>query len=285
MLRLNATLAGAALLLGSMIHQAAAQAPGLGASIELVDPKVFRVCADPGNMPFSDKAAEGFENKIADLFAQQLGKTVSYVWFPQVIGFARNTLNAFRCDVVMGIAENAELMQNTNPYYHSAYVIAFKPGTGLDGITTLEDSRLADKHIGIVGGTPPANRMAADGLMRNAKPYPMALADQGDAPAKSMIDDLVAGRIDAAVIWGPLGGYFAKHAGVPITVVPLLHEPGPVPMDFRITMGVRRSDQAWKRQLNQLIERNQPEINRILTDYGVPLLDNQKNVITVSAPG
>ncbi len=248
-------------------------------------PKCFASAPIPETCPSPTRQTQGFENKIADLFARQLGKTVSYVWFPQVIGFARNTLNAFRCDVVMGVAENAELMQNTNPYYHSAYVIAFKPGTGLDGVTTLEDSRLAGKHIGIVAGTPPANRMAANGLMRDAKPYPMSLADQGDAPAKSMMDDLVAGRIDAAVMWGPLAGYFAKHAGVPVTVVPLLHEPGPIPMDFRITMGVRMSDQAWKRQLNQLIERNQQEINRILTDYGVPLLDNQKNVISVSAPG
>lgn len=280
----GAALAGALLLCGAAQH-AQAQAPGLGASVELVDPKVFRVCADPGNLPFSDKDGAGFENKIAELFAQQLGKTVSYVWFPQVIGFARNTLNAFRCDVVMGEGEGAEAMQNTNPYYHSAYAIAFKPGAGLDGVTTLEDSRLAGKHLGIAAGTPPANRMIADGLMQDAKPYPMSLADQsGDAPAKMMMDDLVAGRIDAAVLWGPLAGYFAKHAGVAITVVPLVHEPGPIPMDFRITMAVRYSDQAWKRQLNELIDRNQQQINQILTDYGVPLLDNQKNVIAVSAP-
>ncbi len=282
----KATLVAALLLLVSTVaHQAAAQAPGLGASVELVDPKVFRVCADPNNLPLSNKEGQGFENKIAELFAQQLGKSISYVWFPQVIGFFRNTLNVFRCDVVMGVPEGSDLVQNTNPYYHSAYVLAFRPNTGLDGVTTLEDKRLQGKRIGIVGGTPPATLMAVDGLMARAKPYPMSLADQGDAPVKAMISDLVSDQIDAAVLWGPLAGFYIKQAGTPITVVPLLQEPGPIPMDFRITMGVRHSDQAWKRQLNQLIQANQDAINKILADYGVPLLNNQKEPIKVDAAG
>ena len=278
--------AAALMLFGFAAHHVQAQAPGLGASAELVDPKVFRVCADPNNMPLSNQQGQGFENKIADLFAQQLGKPVSYVWFPQVIGFARNTLNVFRCDVVMGVAEGSDLMQNTNPYYRSVYALAVRPGTGLDGVTTLDDKRLIGKRIGVVAKTPPATIMAMNGLMSTAKPYILALSSQeSDAPAKQMMDDLAAGRIDAAVLWGPLAGYYARHEPVSIKVVPLLHEPGPIPMDFSITMGVRYSDQAWKRQLNQLIAKNQAKINQILDEYGVPLLNNQNQLITVSAPG
>ncbi len=279
-------LAAALVVFGFAAQRARAQTPGLGASIELVDPKVFRVCADPNNMPLSDQHGQGFENKIADLFAKQLGKSVSYVWFPQVIGFARNTLNVFRCDVVMGVAEGSDLMQNTNPYYRSVYALAIRPGAGLDGVTSLEDKQLVGKRIGVVARTPPATIMAMNGLMSTAKPYILALSSQeADAPAKQMMDDLAAGRIDAAVLWGPLAGYYARHEPVSIKVVPLLHEPGPIPMDFSVTMGVRYSDQAWKRQLNKLIVKNQDEINRILEEYGVPLLNNQRQLITASAPG
>lgn len=278
--------AAAVLLFCFAAQHARAQAPGLGASIELVDPKVFRVCADPNNMPFSNQQGQGFENKIADLFAQQLGKSVGYVWYPQVIGFARNTLNVFRCDVVMGIAENSDLMQNTNPYYRSVYTLAIRPGTGLDGVATLEDKRLIGKRIGVVAKTPPSTIMAMNGLMSSARSYILALSSkESDSAAKQMMDDLAAGRLDAAVLWGPMAGYYAKHEPVPIKVIPLLHEPGPVPMDFSITLGVRYSDQAWKRQLNQLVAKNQERINQILEEYGVPLVNNQGQLITVSAPG
>ena len=127
---------GLALLIAG---QAAAQAPGLGASVELVDPKVFRVCADPRNLPFSDEAGEGFENRLAELFARKLGEPASYTYFPQVIGFVRNTLNALRCDVIMGVAVGDDLVQTTNPYYHTTYALVFKPGSGFDGIESLED--------------------------------------------------------------------------------------------------------------------------------------------------
>ncbi len=252
-----------------------AQAPGLGASAELVDPKALRVCADPRNLPFSDQAGAGFENKIAALFADQLGKTLSYDWFPQVIGFYRNTLNAFRCDVVMGVAEGNDLVQNTNPYYTSVYALVFKPGSGLDGVTTLEDPRLKGKRLGIVAGTPPATVMASDGLMDNAKPYPLAIDTRHNSSSRAMIQDLEHGDIDAGVLWGPMAGYFGKQAEGKLTVVPLLHETSPVPLSFRITMGVRHSDQAWKRTLNRLIAEDHEKIDAILTTYGVPLLDNK----------
>jgi hypothetical protein len=118
---------------------ARAQAPGLGGAIELVDPHTLRVCADPRDLPFSDQAGEGFENKIAALLGEKLGRPVAYTYFPQVIGFYRNTLNAFRCDVVMGVVQGDDIVQTTNPYYHTTYALVFKPGHGLDGVTSLED--------------------------------------------------------------------------------------------------------------------------------------------------
>jgi quinoprotein dehydrogenase-associated probable ABC transporter substrate-binding protein len=260
------------LLVGAPAH---AQAPGLGGSVELVDPTTFRVCADPRNLPFSDEAGAGFENKIAALFAEKLGQPISYTYFPQVIGFIRNTLNALRCDVVMGVAVGDTLTQTTNPYYHTTYALVFKPGTGLDGITSLEDPRLKDKHIGIVAGTPPATIMVQDGLMALAKPYPLTVDTRVDSPARAMVDDIATGQIDAGVLWGPMAGYHAKQSK--LAVVPLVNEHDER-MDFRIAMGVRHGDQDWKRKLNRLIAENQPEINRILTEYGVPLLDDEGKV-------
>lgn len=258
------------LLLG---HNAAAQAPGLGASVELVDPKVFRVCADPNNMPFSDEKGEGFENKLAELFATKLNEPTSYTYFPQVIGFVRNTLNALRCDVIMGTAVGDTLVQTTNPYYHTTYALIVKPSSGLDGIESLSDPRLKGKHIGIVAGTPPATVLLRNGLMADAKPYPLMVDTRVTSSARMMTQDIEAGRIDAGVLWGPLAGYMARQVTPQLTVVPLLRD-GPQ-MDFRIAMGVRRTDQDWKRKLNRLISQNQPEIDKILEGYGVPLLDDE----------
>ncbi|MEO8716425.1 MAG: substrate-binding domain-containing protein [Acetobacteraceae bacterium] len=272
--RAIATLLG--VLLASNAH---AQAPGLGASAELVDPHVFRVCADPRNMPFSDMAGEGFENKLADMFAAKLGKSVAYTYYPQVIGFVRNTLNALRCDVVMGTAQGDDQMQTTNPYYHTVYVLLVRPGTGLDGVESLDDPRLKGKHLGVIAGTPPASIMSRNGLMAEAKPFPLTVDTRFDAPSKEMVGDIAAGRLDGGVLWGPIGGYFAKHAEKPLIVLPLLKEHG-VPMDFRISMGVRRSDQDWKRTLNRLIAENQDAINHLLIEYGVPLLDEQGQLLS-----
>ena len=262
----------AAVVTMAVTGAARAQAPGLGGAVELVDPTTLRVCADPANLPFSDKAGTGFENRIADLLGRKLNRPVAYAYFPQVIGFYRNTLNAYRCDVVIGVAQGLEMVQTTTPYYHTAYALVFKPGHGLDGVTSLEDKRLQDKRLGVVARTPPSLLMVEDGLMDRAKPYPLTVDTRVESPTRSMIDDLLADRIDAAVLWGPIAGYYAKHAGQTLTVAPLLEEHA-AQMDFSISMGVRHSDQDWKRTLNRLIAENQEEINAILRDYGVPLLD------------
>ncbi len=258
---------------------ASAQAPGLGAGAELVDPDALRVCADPRNLPFSDEKGAGFENKIAALLGQKLGKPVTYAYFPQVIGFVRNTLNAFRCDVVMGVAVGDDLVQTTSPYYRTTYALVVKKGSDLEGITSLEDPRLKNKRIGVVAGTPPATVMVHDDLMDRAKPYPLTIDTRYDAPAHDMVNDIVSGAVDAGVLWGPIAGYWATHEHLPLAIAPLLKEPG-VRMDFLIAMGVRHSDQNWKRELNKFISANQGAINKILTDYGVPLLDEQGKPIT-----
>ncbi|MGY3534094.1 MULTISPECIES: substrate-binding domain-containing protein [Bradyrhizobium] len=248
-------------------------------SIELVDPKVLRICADPRNLPFSNDKGEGFENKIGELFAEKLQKRLDYMYFPQATGFVRVTLGSHRCDVIMGFPQGDDLAQGTNPYYRTAYAIVAKRGSGLDEVTTLEDERLKGKHIGIVAGTPPATNMAINGLMTNAKPYPLMIDTRYDSSAEAMMNDLEKGEIDAGILWGPMAGFYAKRANPPLHVTPLLKETTGPKLVYRIGMGVRASDQNWKRQLNRLIQENQPAINKILLDFGVPLLDENDRPI------
>jgi quinoprotein dehydrogenase-associated probable ABC transporter substrate-binding protein len=244
---------------------------GLDLSIELVDPKVLRVCADPRNLPFSNEQGEGFENKLAELFAAKLQKKLDYMYFPQATGFVRVTLGAHRCDVIMGFPQGDDLVQGTNPYYRTAYALIAKPGSGLEDVDTLEDARLKGKHLGVIAGTPPATNMAVAGLMTNAK--------RVDSSAAAMIDDLNKGDIDAGILWGPMAGFYAKRSNPPLHVTPLVKETKGPQLIYRIGMGVRRADQNWKRQLNRLIGENQAEINRILIDYGIPLLDENNRPI------
>lgn len=248
-------------------------------SIELVDPKVLRVCSDPHNLPFSNDKGEGFENKLAELFAEKLNKKLDYMYFPQATGFVRMTLGAHRCDVIMGFPQGDDLVQGTNPYYRTAYALVAKKGGGLDEVTTLEDERLKGKHIGIVAGTPPATNMAVNGLMANAKPYQLMVDTRLDSSAEAMIADLKSGKIDAGILWGPMAGFYAKKADPPLHVTPLVKEKTGPRLAYRIGMGVRAADQNWKRQLNRLIQENQPAVNKILLDFGVPLLDENDRPI------
>jgi len=250
-------------------------------SIELIDPKVLRVCADPRNLPFSNEKGEGFENKLAELFAAKLEKKLSYAFLPQATGFVRMTLGSHRCDVIMGFPQGDDLAQGTNPYYRTAYALITKRDSGLSDVATLADERLKGKHIGIVAGTPPATNMAANGLMANAKPYPLVIDTRIDSSAQAMIKDLMSGQIDAGILWGPMAGYYAKQANPPLTVTPLIKETTGPRLVYRIGMGVRIADQNWKRQLNRLIQENQPEINKILLSYAVPLLDENNQPVTM----
>jgi quinoprotein dehydrogenase-associated probable ABC transporter substrate-binding protein len=251
-------------------------------AIELVDPKVLRVCADPNNLPFSNTAGEGFENKLAQLVAERLGKGVAYVYYPGATGFIRNTLNAHLCDVVMGMPQGDDVVQPTNPYYRTAYAVVYRAGSDLEGLKTLGDPRLGKGgRIGLVANTPPGNVLARYGLLGSVKPYPLVVDTRVDAPAADMIRDLESGAIDAAILWGPIAGYHVKKSAGRLKEALLLEEKG-ARMSFRIAMGVRHSDQEWKRELNRLIAQNQREIDKILLDYGVPMIDETGAPVDVS---
>ena len=277
---------GGALML-ALTATAGAQDREFGGSIELVDPNVLRVCADPSNLPFSNDKYEGFENSLANFVAEKLGrKSVAYSFFPQATGFVRMTLGANACDVIMSYPQGDELVQNTNAYYRTAYSLVVAKGGPLDGVDVIEDPKLKGKVIGVVAGTPPGTYMARAGLIGKARGYQLMVDTRYDNSAQKMIDDLDKGEIDAAILWGPQAGFYARKSDKNYTVTPLVKEPkgGPA-MTFRITMGVRVSDQEWKRTLNTLIRENQDAINEILISFGVPLLDEQNRPIVSKKGG
>lgn len=251
----------------------------LAQTAELVDRSALRVCADPANMPFSDEAQEGFENKVAALIGEKLGLPVVYTWFPQVTGFVRNTLRANKCDLIVGFAQGHELVQNTNHYYRSAYVFLAPSASDLATVESLDDPRLKGRRLGIIAGTPPATVLALNGLAAQMRPYHLVVDRRFFAPAEQMIADIASGEIDAGILWGPIGGYYAMQSEVPMTVVPLVRETKGPRMAYRITMGIRPNEPEWKHQLNELIAAYQDDINAILLDYGVPLLDEQDRAI------
>lgn len=249
-------------------------------AVELIDPQNLRVCADPASLPFTNDKLEGFENKIADLLAEKLGKKVTYTWFPMATGFVRKTLGDRRCDVIIGYAQGDELVQNTNAYYRTAYSLVIPADSELTDVKSLDDPRLKGKRIGLVAGTPPASVMAVNGLMGNVRPYQLMVDTRYQHVPQTMMKELEEGIIDVGILWGPIAGYYAKLADPPHVVVPLVNETKGPRMVYRITMGVRAVDQNWKRELNRLIRENQDEINKILLDYGVPLLDEKDRPIT-----
>jgi quinoprotein dehydrogenase-associated probable ABC transporter substrate-binding protein len=259
---------------------ARAQASGEMGSLELVDPNVFRACGDPRNLPFSNDKGEGFENKLAELFAAKLGKKLSYTYFPQATGFVRMTLGSYRCDVILGFPQGDDQAQVTVPYYRTTYALVTKRGSGLEDVTAIDDPRLQGKRIGVVAKTPPSTNMAAYGLLGQAKSYPLFIDTRADSSAQAMMDDLLRGDIDCGILWGPMAGYFARQANSPLVVVPLVKETRGPPMTFRIGMAVRPADQELKRALNKLILENQAEINKLLISYNIPILDESNVPIT-----
>jgi quinoprotein dehydrogenase-associated probable ABC transporter substrate-binding protein len=263
--------------LASIEVRAQASDPG---SLELVDPEVFRACGDPRNLPFSNDKGEGFENKLAELFAAKLGKKLSYTYFPQATGFVRMTLGSYRCDIIMGFPQGDDQAQVTVPYYRTTYALVFKRGSELEDVATIDSPKLRDKRIGVVARTPPSTTMAINGLLAHAKSYPLFVDTRADSSAQAMIDDLARGEIDCGILWGPMAGYYASNADPPLVVVPLTRETSGPPMSFRIGMAVRPADQEWKRTLNKLIMDNQAEINKLLISYNIPILDEASMPIT-----
>src|SRR3974377_1760672 len=176
--------------------------PGAAEIADTVDRTELKVCADPNNLPFSDEKKEGFENKIAELMGTELGLKVDYTWFPQVIGFVRNTLRAHLCDLVMGTVAGDEIMQTTNPYYFTTYVVFYRSDKGL-AFEDLDDPRLKTFRLGVVGGTPPSDLLVRHDLMSLAKPYALTVDTRAQSPTHEMVQDVVEGTIDAGFLWGP----------------------------------------------------------------------------------
>lgn len=247
--------------------------PATAQVADLVDRGAFRVCADPANLPLSAEDGSGFENRIADLMGEKLGVPVQYTWFPQVIGFVRQTLSIGRCDVVIGFAQGDELVLNTNHYYTSTHVMVVRADSDLAEVDHLADPRLKGKRIGVVAGAPPTTHIARLGMMKDARPYDLMTDRRVENPAGDMLRDVLDGTTDAALMWGPIAGPLAKD-NPDLKVIPLLKETTTPRLFFRITMGVRAGEDEWKRQLNSLIRRNQSEIDAILRDAGVPLVDD-----------
>lgn len=243
----------------------------LAQTAELVPTDELRVCADPANLPFSNERGEGFENRIAEIIGKALGLPVHYVFFPQVVGFVRNTLGAGRCDLVMGTVAGDGTMQNTNPYYHTSYVLAFR--TGSEPPQSLDDPRLHNMRIGVIARTPPVDLLARHGLLDRMRSYPLVVDTRHELPAAQMLRDLAAGEIDLAMIWGPFAGYAIRAEALFISLRLLPAEPGGPRMDYRITMGVRPGEPEWRRRINAAIREHQAEITAVLQEYGVPLLD------------
>ena len=260
------------MLLGAAV--ACSAPPVLAQTADIVDRSALKVCADPNNLPFSDQKKEGFENRIAEAMGNALGLKVEYTWFPQIIGFVRNTLQVHRCDLVMGTVAGDDIMQTTNPYYFTTYVMLYRSDKGF-AFEGVQDPRLASLRLGVVSATPPSDLLVRYDLMAHAKPYALTVDTRAESPTRQMVRDITDGTIDVGFLWGPIAGYYRKHDQLPLTLVPLKEEPGVPRMKYHIAMGVRGNEPEWRRRVNALILKQQPEITAILRDYGVPLLNEQ----------
>lgn len=240
---------------------------------DLVDRSAFRVCADPANSPLSMQDGSGFENRLAQLFADKLEVPLEYTWFPQVTGFVRQTLTAGKCDVIIGTAQGDEMVLNTNHYYTSIHVLVVRADSDLADVDHLGDPALQGRHLGVVAGAPVTTHAARLGMMKDARPYDLMTDRRVENPAGDMLRDVQEGVTDGALMWGPLAGPMARD-NPDLKVIPLLKETGPPRLFFRITMGVRAGEDIWKRELNSLIRRHQDEIDVILHEAGVPMVDD-----------
>ena len=247
--------------------------------------KALRVCQDPNNLPFSNTKGEGIENRIAEVFGKALGLPVTYYSFPQRLAFIRNTLRFklpgqdYPCDIVMGVPVGYDQVSVTQPYYRSTYALVYAQGKGLDQVRTPEDflaldrAKLAKLRIGVYDRSPASDWLDKHGLVDSGVPYKMMNADPEQYPGQIIENDLAAGKIDVAIVWGPIAGYFAKRVtSARLTVLPMKSERG-VRFDYQMAMGVRYGEREWKQQVESLIESRRSEIQAILAEFGVPQVD------------
>jgi mxaJ protein len=273
---------------GAVLAALALLAPSLTtfAQAEPVERKALRVCQDPNNLPFSNTAGTGIENRIADIFGKELGLPVIYYSFPQRMAFIRNTLRFklpgqdYPCDIVMGVPVGFDQVSVTQPYYKSSYAIVFPTGKGMDHVTSsdeflrLDKAKLDTLRIGVYDRSPASAWLNKHGLVERGVPYQILNADPTQYPGEIIERDLTGGKIDVAIVWGPIAGYFAKRSkSTPMKVVLLKSEPG-VQSDYQMAMGVRYGEPEWKKQVESLLKSKQGEIRAVLDEYGVPLVDD-----------
>ena len=258
--------------------------------------QAFRVCQDPNNLPFSNTRGEGIENRIAELFARDLNLPVAYFSFPQRMAFIRNTLRyklpgeEYRCDIVMGVPAGFDQVSATRPYYRSTYAMVVPAGRGLDEVRSTADflalapARLRSLRIGLYDRSPASEWLARHNLVDQGVAYAMLNADPEQYPGEIIERDLAQGKIDVAIVWGPIAGYFARRVEQPrMRLVTMASEPG-VKFDYQMAMGVRYGEREWKQQIESLIERHRSGIDAILREYNVPLLDLVPAPAAASAP-
>lgn len=237
----------------------------------------LRVCADPNNLPFSNQAQEGFENRLIARIAQDWGEEVRYVWWAQRRGNVRNTLNAGLCDIIPGVGSTLEMLATTRPYYRSSYVVLSRRDHALD-LESLDDPRLRTLTVGVqmVGddgaNTPPAQALARRGITENVRGY-MIYGDYNDpAPQAGIVNAVARGDVDLALVWGPVAGFFAERSTVPLALRPInpwLDGPQ-LPMAFDVSMGVRKGDVALRRRLDAWLAENRPFVQDLLMQFHVP---------------
>jgi mxaJ protein len=239
----------------------------------------LRVCADPNNLPFSNERGEGLENKLVEIVAEELGAEVKYTWWAQRRGFLRNTLNAGLCDLVPGVPANLEMLRTAAPYYRSTYVFVTRAGEPAP--TSMEDPMLRERKVGVqlIGddgaNTPPAHALANRGIVENVRGYSIYGDYRQANPPARILEAVASGEIDVAVVWGPLGGYFAPRQPVPLVITPV-HPAfdGPqLPMVFDISMGVRKRDAALWAEIDAALARRRADVDAVLAEYGVPRAD------------
>jgi len=252
--------------------------------------KTFKVCRDPNNLPFSNSKSEGYEDKIAQLLADELGRKLETYEFASRFNFIRNTLKfklpgeEYRCDIVIGVPAGFDQVSATKPYYRSTYALVIPQGRKLDGVKSVEDflalpkSTLNNLHIGVIDRSPASNWLVNHGLLEQGVPYRLLVADLDQTSGGIIENDLVSGKIDVAIIWGPIAGYYARKApNTHFTVVPMKSENG-VKFEYDIAMGVRYGEKEWKQKIEDLIDTSKPKILAILADYGVPIVDAPANI-------
>ena len=238
------------------------------------EPSVLRVCADPNNLPFSNEQGQGFENKLAELVAGNMGAKLEYAWWTERRSFVKNTLDAGRCDVVMGIPALVDSVDATKPYYRSSYVFVSRHDRNLQ-VTSLADPRWAQWKIGIhmVGDdyAPPAAALARRGITKNVIGYSLFGQYGEPNPPRKLIDAVANGDVDVAIIWGPFAGYFAKQENTALDITPV--SPAmflAIPFAYDVSMGVRKGNGALKAQLDRVLQDDSSAVQQILAEYGIP---------------